>query len=131
MNKKFLSQIYYLKKEIKTYQDRIFMLKEKATSTTQTMSDMPKGSSKSDKVGNYAVKIAELQKLIEIKEHDIITAETEIQKYINNIDDSLIRLIIYYRNIRCFSWGEVARHIGGINTTESVRKMYKRFLDSH
>lgn len=49
-------------------------------------------------------------------------------RYINSIPDSLIRQIMTYRYINAYNWIQIARHIGGNNTPDSVRMAHNRFL---
>ena len=62
MTKKELSQLYYLKKEIKEQQNRIKELEAAASSCTLKITGIPNGALASDRVGNYAVQIADLKK---------------------------------------------------------------------
>ena len=52
----------------------------------------------------------------------------EINRYVENIDDSLIRQIIILRHVNGLTWEQVAASIGGNNTADSVRMMHDRFL---
>ena len=52
----------------------------------------------------------------------------KIIKFIQGIDDSLMKQIIFYRHISCMTWNEVADIIGGGNTEMGVRKAYSRFV---
>ncbi len=66
-----------------------------------------------------------------IREHiqDITELEEKLTEYILGIPDSQLRNVIYMRSIEGQKWSAIASHIGGNNTEDSVRKMYKRFLD--
>ena len=128
MTSKELSQLYYLNKEIKLYQQRIKKLRDKATNASASITGAPKSNSTKDIVGECASDIAQLWNLIEDNRKEAITAEINIQKYINSIEDSLTRLIFYYRYIECLPWHSVAYKIGGNNTADSVRKAHERFL---
>lgn len=52
-----------------------------------------------------------------------------LEHYISGIEDPLIRRIIWLKKVKGKSWGEVARAIGGGNTSDGVRKTYFRFLN--
>lgn len=128
MTKKELSQVYYLDKEIKRDKERLKELQAKAYKITQDMGGMPSSRKKSDKVGQYAVEIAEQKSLIQEKIRKCIYLQNRILRYINSIDDSLIRQILTERYIELKSWRQIAFIVGGGNTEESVRKIHDRFI---
>lgn len=66
------------------------------------------------------------EKLIErqIKAMQIVN---DIELFISQIDDALMRRIIDLRFIEKLSWQEVADRIGG-NTEDSVRMQFERFI---
>ena len=53
----------------------------------------------------------------------------EVEKFLNSIDDSLIRQVANYRYVDGLSWNEVADRIGGYNTEGSVKMMFKRYFE--
>ncbi len=75
-------------------------------------------------------KIKALQALLNADDEQILGRICEIEKFIQNIDDSYVRLIIKYKYIDCHSWARVAILIGGGNTKDSVRMAVKRYLSS-
>ncbi len=129
MTKKELSQVYYLDKEIKRDKERLKELQAKAYKITQEMGGMPSSRKKSDKVGNYAVEIAEQKSLIREKIKKCIYLQNRIIRYINSIEDSLIRQILTERYIELKSWRQIAFVVGGGNTENSVRMIHNRFLE--
>lgn len=52
----------------------------------------------------------------------------EIEKYIDSIKSSQVRLIISMRYIKGFSWTKISIELGGGNTADGVRKIHDRFL---
>ena len=66
MTKKELSQLYYLKKEIKEQQRRLDELETAATACTAKITGLPSGRGISDKIGNYAAQIADLKGLLDL-----------------------------------------------------------------
>lgn len=73
-------------------------------------------------------KIKALQELLNADDEQILGRICEIEKYIQNINDSYVRLIIKYKYIDCNSWERTAVLIGGGNTKSSVRMAVKRYL---
>lgn len=128
MTKKELSQLYYLNREIKKDKEKLAELEAKAQRITQQAGKGGGTSGKSDKVGNYAVEIAEQKELINIKLRQCIILQNKIYRYINTIDDSFMRQIIQQRYIDNLSWVRIALNLGGNNTEDSVRMAHNRFL---
>lgn len=136
MNKEQLSQLRYLKREIE-------MLKKQIEDIDLTMTtDTVKGSSPyfpyvehSIKIRGidykgYNEKIERLQRKLNRRVEELIDLVEDMNDYINNIDDSLIRQILTLRYINGLEWKQVAESIGGNNTADSVRMMHNRFLSS-
>lgn len=130
MTKKELSQLYYLSKEIKTKEEQLEQLKAIAESTTAQLTGMPHASGANDKIGKTAAEIADIKALIQLKIQEYWHEYNRLMRYINDIDDSLVRQIMTLRYINGMTWNAVADTIGG-NTDDSVRKMHDRYLLNH
>lgn len=72
-------------------------------------------------------RIRSLKAKIEAKIKHSLALYDEINDFIMSIDDALIRLIIALRFINSLTWEQIALHIGGNNTADGVRKLYKRY----
>ncbi len=131
MTKEELSQIYYLNKEIKMWQKELERLECQSLIKGQQLTGMPNGGSNLDKTGDLATKKADIRLIIEGRLKEIQIQREKIIEYINSIEDSLIRQIVFYRNVSCMSWKQVAMEIGGDNTEDGIRKTYDRFLDKN
>lgn len=129
LTKEELSQIYYLNREIIMWQKELSKLESKSLIKGQDFTGMPIVSGISDKTANAAIEKAEIQAIIQGKLTEIQVQRKRIMEYINSIDDSLSRQIIYLRNVSCMKWREVADTIGGNNTEDSVKQAYKRFFE--
>ncbi|MBR5613880.1 MAG: hypothetical protein IKW64_01075 [Clostridia bacterium] len=117
MTKKELMQVYYLNKEIINETEELVELKIKARRRA--------GETRNPK----------LESLIALREKEIVekvrrctALRDKINEFINSIDDSLTRQIIYYRYAKCMTWRQVAYMTGGYNTEEGVRKISERYL---
>ena len=124
MTREELKQIYYINKEIKMWQRELDRLQCKSLIGGQSLDGMPKGSGTSDKVADLAVEKTEIEEIINGKLTEIQVQRKRIMNYINNIDDSLLRQIVYLRNVSCMNWKQVAREL---NSTENcVKQIYSR-----
>lgn len=128
MTAKELSQLFYLNKEIEDDKKRLAELEAAAESTTITITGLPHVRSISDKTA-IAAEIADCRAAIEAKNKLCIIEYNRLMRYVNNIDDSIMRQIITLRHVNGLSWRQVAMSIGGGNTEGSVRLAHKRYMD--
>lgn len=126
MTLKELSQYYYLRREIERYKNKIKELENKATSTTQNITDMPHCNGISDKVGDNATEIAYYRSQIELDKLKCKNELERLDKYICNINDSLTRQIFELRFKDRLKWQEVADVIG--SSEYSVKHICYRYI---
>lgn len=126
MNKKELSNLYWLNKEIKLQEQRLEELTTSAEGITSIMTGMPHSKTLRDKVASNAVEIADLRTLIELNLKKCIIERARIERYINSVSDSGIRVILQLRHIQGLSWNDIGKQIGYDGST--ARKKYERFL---
>lgn len=130
MTLKELSQLYYLNREIEMDRQRLERLKLKSQSPSSVHFDgMPRGTSVESRVERYAAEIADLEAIIAAKHLQCIHERNRLERYINDIDDSRLRMIFKLRFVNGLQWPQVAAHIGGNNTAKSVSKACYRYLD--
>lgn len=127
MTRKEMSQLYYLNREIERDKMRLAELEAAATSVTPKITGLPHIGSVSNKTA-IAAEIADLRTIIDARVRMCVAMYNRINRYIATIDDSLMRQIITLRYIEGLPWHQVAAHIGGNNTADSVKKMCYRFL---
>lgn len=65
---------------------------------------------------------------LESRYEKLLDVTNDVLDFIESVDDSHMRLIITYRIIENYSWGQVADAIGGGNTEDSVKKAFYRFM---
>lgn len=129
MTKDELSQIFWLRKEIAMWQQKLDRLENQSLIKGQQITGTPSGGSRTtSKVEERAVKMEEIRERIRELRDRAIREEERILKYIESVDDVFMRQVIQYRFLELKSWKEVAASMGGDNTSESVRKALQRFL---
>jgi len=128
MTKQELSQLYYLNREIEQLKNRIAELECIATSTSSVITGMPHASGVSDKVGKYAAEIADLKELLDLNLRKCFYELNRLNRFIESIEDSQMRMILSLRHINGLGWNQVAASIGGGNSDKSVQMMESRFL---
>ena len=127
LTKDELKQIYYINKEIQMWQRELEKIRSQGLVKSPTISDMPKGGQKFD-ISDYVSAIADYEAVIRGLLAKVQIQRKKIIEYIEGVDDSLMKQIIFYRCVSCMTWQEIADAVGGNNTENSVKKAYSRFL---
>lgn len=121
MTNKQLSQLRYLKKEIKMHQERITELKALAEIKSSVITGMPISKSISDKIGFSVIKIISMKDTLS-------RLCDELTSYIENVDDPIVRMILTYRYVNNYSWQKTAFKIGGGNKVSGLKKRLYRYF---
>lgn len=135
MNKDQLRQLRHLKREIELLQDQIANLE------SEIVTDKVRGSDpehpyteKSFYITGFAHeehgrKMKRLKERLQRRLDDLMDLVVEINEFVEEIDDSLLRQIIILRHVNGLTWEQVAAEVGGGNTADSVRKMHDRYFE--
>ncbi len=126
LTKDELRQIFYINREIIMWQRKRDELRYASLVKSPTISDMPMGGQRRG-IEDLAIEFVEYETIINGLLAKLQIQHKRIIEFINGIDDSLMRQIIFYRHISCMTWNEVANSIGGGNTEDSVKQAYSRF----
>ena len=124
MTREELKQIYYLNKEVKMWQKELERLQYMSLIKGQQITGMPHVPGVSDKVGDLAATMADIETIIRGKLAEIQMQRKRIIEYINSIDDSLLRQIMFLRNVSCMSWNQIANELG--SNENCVKQIYSR-----
>lgn len=65
---------------------------------------------------------------LELADSKLLELLSEVEKYIQGIEDGRIRRIIRYRYVDNCSWVQVAHRMGGRHTADSCRMACERYL---
>jgi len=128
VTKQELSQLYYLNREIEEEKRKLDELETAATNITTKITGMPHVTGASRKSENLSILVAEQRDLIELKVKQSVIEYNRLNRYIADVEDPLMRLILSYRYVNGLTWCQVAASIGGNNTADSVRVAHDRFL---
>ncbi len=112
MNKSTISQYFYLEREAELADELLEELRQKRRDAEGEELEF--------------LNIWE-QKLCSKKERSL-KLHKDIYDYIENVDDCLVRIILFERYIKCRTWTAVANAVGGGNSPDGVRKIAERFL---
>ena len=128
MTKKELSQLYYLRKEIKEQQRRLSELEALATNCTAKITGLPNGNGVSDKIANYATEIAHLKSLLDLNLKKCFYELNRLDRFISSVNDSEMRIILTLRYSQGLSWQQIAQNMGVLGDGSTERKKHNRFL---
>lgn len=127
MNRKDLSSIYHLRKELVQWTRRLQEL-EARRGANGSPSDMEltgvHASRISSPVEKEALDIADTQEVIIGILAQIRCKEREIIEHVDSIEDSFLRQIIMCRCFDCMPWYKVALEVG--STEDAVKKIFYR-----
>ena len=124
MLKQDLKNLRYLEKEIKRLEERIEELESAVQKLTSKNDGMPRGGS----LDLMKEELIDQKTVLEHKRWELVLLKAETERTLNELNDSLLRLILSKRYIDGKSWAAVAIEIGGGNTEESVKMMEYRFF---
>ena len=128
MTLKELSQLYYLNREIELDQRRLEELRAKAESPTGGLSGMPRSPRIESQLERYVADMVDLEVIIHAKRQQCIHERNRLERYINDIDDSLTRMIFTLRFVNGLPWMQVAEHLGLEATDAYVRNICYKYL---
>ena len=115
MTRKRLSQLFHLNREIEQETKRLKELEK----------GLPWGKGADL---TTAGRIEECKTIIAAKRAAAVEEYNRLCRFVDGIEDSLMRQIISLRYINGYNWMQVAMHIGGGNTPDGVRKAHDRFI---
>lgn len=120
-----LSQIYWLNRELKMWQEKKRECEYKAyPSGINNENEGMRGSVTSDKTGNIAAEIADITQIIDGILARIQYQMRKVYKHIDTIEDSQLRQIVQYRCVDCMNWVQVGHSVG--ITADAARMIFNR-----
>lgn len=110
------------------WEEQLELIESKAEGKAMQITGLPftPGAGSSDPMADLAIKAVSVRELIEVKKKKLNQQQDRIISWIISIDDTVIRQIMLYRHVRCYSWNTVAQKIG--ITADSARKQHDRYL---
>ena len=128
MTVKELSEVYYIQKIIDRYEQKIAQLYASLEPGGMNFSGMPSDHQCKDRIGDVCAKVDKIKRKKRIEEAKKEIALAKLEKFIDECDNSQIRIILMYRFVDFLKWEAVAAKLGGNNTEDSVKKACYRFL---
>lgn len=131
MNKKTLNQYTDLVKEAQKLEKRIERLRKQSSQVSDVVQN---GYKRHAVIFGYDVvrdsKLKELEFLLMDRKAKIIIQQTEIENYINNIEESDVRQIFEHRYIDNMNWIQIQVAMG-YEHEDTARKKHDRYLEKN
>lgn len=134
MTLEMLEQYDDMCREAKMWEQELDELRKKNT----VVKDTVRGSMSSFPYTTHSVtiqgmqkpngRIAAQEKRLEERMERLDAMLTEIDDFIDKLEDSQLRQIINYRYVQGYSWVKTARIVGGKNTADGCRMKVARFF---
>lgn len=124
---KYLNQYKYLNKEIDRKIKQLEDWKSKIFNVTGTVSDMPKGSSRSNVIENGVAAIDEIEGTINQDIDNLVNLRREIEGKIDEVENLQLRELLKCRYLDFKSWEEIAFRNG--YTWRNAYYLHEKALD--
>lgn len=124
-----LEQLRYLRREVDTLSQRIAELELAAQGGVGRVTGLPRSTARWDRVGDRAVKLAELADRLEDRRERCMDLLGALYEFIDGVPDSAMRQILTYRYIDGDTWQRVAFRIGE-SDEQWPRRLHNRFLET-
>jgi len=128
MTRNELSQIFYLGNELKLWREELQTLEHRMEQCGRWPSGMPRSGGVSDPTGELASELANCKLMLGCKEVEIQIQRNRVIKFINEINNSYMRQIIYLRCVLCMEWENIATRMGGGANSVNLRQAFNRYI---
>ena len=119
---------FELRDKLARAQETLATLRQKALPGAAAMTGMPHAPGVSDKVGNLAAEIADMEASIAYLEEEVKAHEGHVLAFIQTIEDPQLRIVFRLRFVRGLSWKEVSQVLGPYTSEKSVSLMCYKYL---
>ena len=128
-----LSQLYYLNREIDDLQRELEELRAKIGATTPKLSGMPHNPNGNvdSQTERLVADMVDLQAIIAAKQLQCIHERTRLERFIESVDESRLRMAFRLRFINGLSWRQVSLHLGDARCEESIKQQVYRYLKAN
>lgn len=128
MTREQLNQHIALRREKRQAEEILASLRASASPGAQVLTGMPHGTGTSDKTGDLAAEIVDVETQIDRLEQEIAEQEPEINEFIGKIRNSRTRTIFRLRLLKGYSWKETASVLGRWSSANSVSSTFYAWL---
>ena len=133
MTRKELGELFHLNREIEADIERLRELEALATGMTARITGLPYLNRITDKTA-IAAELADSKELIEAKVKLCMLEYNRIHRFVDEVEDSLMRQVLVLRHVNGMKWHQIAHHIGRdpkngkYYSGDALRMKHDRFL---
>ena len=131
MTREQLYNHFELRQELKQAVEVLTALRAAASPGAQALTGMPHVPVMTDKTGDLAAEIVDIEQEISRIQETIGQEEPEILSFISAIRSSRTRTIFRLRILRGFSWKEISIIFGKWTTAKSCKSTFWNYVDTH
>ena len=130
MTKKELEEIRWIQQDIERVEMILDELTAKAEPKIRQIDGMPfrNANNITDPTGDLAVEIDYYLEELRAYKVRILRKKAEVELWLNDLDDNLLKQIIHLRCVELKQWEDIAIKVGGGNTADSCRMYYNRHI---
>lgn len=130
MTRKDVENWNFLELRAEQLRDQLRELESRALPKSPDWSDRARSSSPDILLDRLVPEIVDKRDVLLARIREVESEIDRIEKFVEQIEDPQIRVIVFYRCRQRMKWNEIAERIGGKNTEDSCKKIYYRFFDS-
>lgn len=128
MIKDELKAFVCLRQEIQDLSRRIVQIETALQGGVSRIDGLPWAPGVTDKIGDCVPELLALREMTAKQLKTALIALGRIQRFINAVEDPLLRRIFTLRHIHNLSWQQVSNRIGSV-TADTCRIKHNRYLD--
>ncbi|MBR5129212.1 MAG: hypothetical protein IKU67_04065 [Firmicutes bacterium] len=133
MTNEVLKQFKYQEKEVKMWEKELKKIRDEKEREERMAGCLLNKYRAAGQAGKEHIRLLpevekEIEEIIEDRLEKLQKAKKDAIAYINEIEDSYMRQVVFMRIVLGMKWKQIASEMGGSNTEDSVRRAYSRFL---
>lgn len=123
-----LKQYQHLQGEVRFWQKEMEKVLKKSYVKSPQLTGLPGSKTLADLTAQRAIEEEEILQTIRMMQRRAARMLQEIAAFIKEIEDPLVRTIVYGRYIKGMTWNQLADMIGGKNTGDNLRMLHNRYF---
>lgn len=123
-----LKQYQHLQGEVRFWQKELEKTMQKSYVRSPQLTGMPGAKRLADLTAQRAIEEGEILNTIRMMQRRSARMLQEIVAFVKEVEDPLLRAVIYGRYIKGMTWNQLANTIGGKNTPDGLRKLHNRYF---